>query len=95
MLDTSVEVKIPAQFEMTGHGLTLKSQFMIDRSEFGMNKMTDDVETPVSIRFNIGVPGRKHQELQNQREAEQQQLRQQQESNGQTARLFLPKMLQY
>jgi polyisoprenoid-binding protein YceI len=95
MLDTSVEVNIPAQFEMTEQGLALKSQFVIDRSEFGMNKMTDGVETPVSIRFTIGVPDRKHQELQNQREVEQQQLRQQQESNGQTARLFLPKMLQY
>lgn len=95
LMDTSLEVKIPAQFEMTDQGLTLKSQFVIDRSQFGMNKMTDGVETSVSIKFQIGVPDRKHLEIEAEREAEQQKLRQQQEINEQTARLFLPKMLQY
>jgi len=92
---TTIEIKIPAQYEITDQGLTLKSQFIIDRSEFGMDKMTDGVETPVTIRFNIGTADRKFKEIQTEKEAQQQSRLKQQQLNRQSARLYLPKMLQY
>lgn len=91
----SSEVSFPATFAINEQGMTLTSQFSIDRAEFGMDKMTDGVETPVSIRFTIGTPDRKFQEAQQEQQMRAQSRLMQQRLNSQSVKVFLPEMLQY
>ncbi len=92
---TSSGVSFPATFTINEQGLTLTSQFTIDRTEFGMDKMTDGVEAPVSIRFTIGTPDRKFQEAQQQQQLQEQSRLMQLRLNSQSVKVFLPEMLQY
>ncbi len=48
------EIMLPVELEVTEAGVTLASQFQIDRTSFGMNKMTDRVAKAVSINLSVG-----------------------------------------
>lgn len=54
LLAATKEVTFPASVNVTDQGLTLKAEFTIDRTEFGMNKLTEGVEKPVKITAIIG-----------------------------------------
>ena len=55
MLDKTVEVKIPTTTELNDKSLTLKADFKIDRTKWGMNygkgKIEDDVELKIMLMF--------------------------------------------
>ncbi len=48
------EVTFPAKFELTDEGVLFKSEFKLDRTEFGMDKMTDRVVAEVAMNLSIG-----------------------------------------
>jgi polyisoprenoid-binding protein YceI len=48
------EIKFPATVEVDAQGLTLRSEFTIDRSEFGMNYDPKKVENKVSLTVVVG-----------------------------------------
>ncbi|MDZ4686734.1 MAG: YceI family protein [Planctomycetaceae bacterium] len=48
------EISVPVKAAFTGSGLTVTSEFAIDRSEFGMKYGLDKVEKNVTITFVIG-----------------------------------------
>lgn len=48
------EISVPVKTAFTGSGLTLTSEFAIDRSEFGMTYGLDKVDKNVTITFVIG-----------------------------------------
>lgn len=54
----SAEISFPARFQISDKGLILSSEFLLDRTRFEMDKMTDGVEKDVSITFTVGVPDR-------------------------------------
>jgi polyisoprenoid-binding protein YceI len=54
LLATTKEISFPATVNITDEGLTLKAEFTIDRTEFGMDKLTDGVEKPVKLTATIG-----------------------------------------
>lgn len=48
------EISFPATVAVTPSGLTLQSEFNIDRSQFGMNFGPDKVESKVALSVTIG-----------------------------------------
>jgi polyisoprenoid-binding protein YceI len=48
------EISFPVTYEVTDSGLTLKSEFTLDRSEFGMNFDPKKVENKVSLTVVVG-----------------------------------------
>ncbi len=48
------EIKMPAEIKMNDDGVMLKSEFKLDRTSFGMSKMTDRVSKDVAITLSIG-----------------------------------------
>jgi|GEM_PF-2200824 len=50
------EVMFPASYKLEESGLVLTAQFFLDRTAFGMDKMTDGVEKMVSINVIVGSP---------------------------------------
>ena len=48
------EISFPATVQMTAAGLTLNSEFTIDRSEFGMTYDPSKVENKVALTVSIG-----------------------------------------
>lgn len=48
------EITIPAQVKITDSGLMVKSEFKLDRTMFGMEKMTSGVEKEVSLQMVVG-----------------------------------------
>jgi polyisoprenoid-binding protein YceI len=53
---TTAEVTLVCQPIITEEGITMGGKFAIDRTNFGMDKMTDGVEPSVTIEFHVGVP---------------------------------------
>ena len=55
ILDKTVEVKIPTTNEIDDKSLTVKADFKIDRTKWGMNygkgKIEDDVELKITLMF--------------------------------------------
>lgn len=55
ILDKTIEVKIPTTNEMDDKSLTVKADFKIDRTKWGMNygkgKIEDDVELKITLMF--------------------------------------------
>ena len=55
MLDKTVEVKIPTTNELNDNSLTMKADFKIDRTKWGMNygkgKIEDEVELKIVLIF--------------------------------------------
>ncbi len=54
LLGNTKEITFPATVEIGSDGLKLKGSFTIDRTEFGMDKLTDRVEKPVALNITIG-----------------------------------------
>ncbi len=55
LMGNSKEISFPANIVVSGEGLTLKAEFKIDRTEFGMdNPKTKGVENPVTLTIAIG-----------------------------------------
>lgn len=54
LLAATKEITFPATVNITDQGLTLKAEFTIDRTEFGMDKLTEGVEKPVKLTATIG-----------------------------------------
>lgn len=50
--------EFPAKYKATDQGLVLTSDFTLDRTQFGMKKMTDGVEAVVSLNVVVGKPTR-------------------------------------
>jgi len=48
------EITVPVKAAFTGSGVTVASEFVIDRSEFGMKYGLDKVDKNVTITFVIG-----------------------------------------
>lgn len=48
------EITLPAKFKLTDDGVLFKSEFKLDRTEFGMDKMTDRVVAEVALNLSIG-----------------------------------------
>ncbi len=48
------EIRFPARYEIRDGGLVLHSEFTLDRTEFGMDQMTDGVEAVVSLAVIVG-----------------------------------------
>jgi polyisoprenoid-binding protein YceI len=59
MHGTTKEVTIPATVEFSDQGLVLRSEFKIDRTEFGMDLMTDGVEKEVKLTVVVGEKTRR------------------------------------
>jgi len=55
---TSSQIEFPAKYKMQEGGLVLMADFQLDRTEFGMDKMTDGVEKLVSLSVVVGQPTR-------------------------------------
>lgn len=51
---TTKEISFPAQVSAEGHDLNLTANFVIDRAEFGMDQMTDNVNKEVTMTVTIG-----------------------------------------
>jgi len=51
----SKSISFPAEFQFAKEGLTLSSQFKLDRSMFGMDKMLSGVDKLVSMTFQVGA----------------------------------------
>lgn len=49
-------ITMPCTVQMTEEGIVLNSEFNLDRTEFGMEGMTEKVSKVVSISFNVGLP---------------------------------------
>lgn len=54
LMGKTKEITLPAQLKLTEEGVLLQSKFQIDRTEFGMNKMTAKVSKAVSIKLSVG-----------------------------------------
>lgn len=91
MLGKSAELSFPAKVTIGNDGLTLSSEFILDRTNYGMNKMTDGVEKEVAISFVVGKPDR--QTKKKSEEAAKEQTAKM--KNAATVKIKLPKMLQY
>jgi polyisoprenoid-binding protein YceI len=48
----------PAKYQSTDQGFILTSEFKLDRTKFGMTKMTEGVEVAVTVSMSIGKPTR-------------------------------------
>ena len=53
----------PAKVKATDDGLMLHSEFKLDRTMFGMDKMTSGVEKVVSMRIIVGQPTKARKEM--------------------------------
>lgn len=53
MLDKEVEVKIPAGVEMTEKSITLKAEFKIDRTKWGMSYGEGKIDKDVTIQATL------------------------------------------
>ena len=51
---TSSAIEFPAKYTVSEKGLVLSADFKIDRTDFGMDKMTDGVEKEVSLNVVVG-----------------------------------------
>lgn len=85
------EINFPITFRLTEAGLSLTSQFIIDRTMFGMDKMTDGVEADVTIDFTVGKPDRNWKPISNNEDASSKPTG----INARLVKVFLPNMLQY
>ena len=56
LLGNTKEIKIPAKVSVTPQGVSLTSEFMIDRTQFGMNYGQGKVANDVSLKVTIGQP---------------------------------------
>ena len=54
MLGKKKELTIPAMVKVTDEGMMLKSNFMLDRTKFGMPKMSQKVNKKVAVEFVVG-----------------------------------------
>ncbi|MDB4539526.1 YceI family protein [Saprospiraceae bacterium] len=54
LMGKTKEISFPARMKSTEDGVLLQSQFQIDRTDFGMNKMTAKVSKAVSIKLSVG-----------------------------------------
>ncbi len=54
LLGTTGEVSFPARARMSENGIVLMSEFNLDRTKFGMDKMTSGVEKSVAMKFVVG-----------------------------------------
>lgn len=54
LMGTTKEVSIPAKISSDSKGLTVVAEFSIDRTEYGMKKMTERVNKDVAIKIVIG-----------------------------------------
>jgi polyisoprenoid-binding protein YceI len=88
---TTAELSFPASVKAENGGIVLSSEFNLDRTAFGMDKMIDGVEKEVSIRFIIGKPDRQVQKKADEAAKEQSSKL----KNASTVKVSLPKMLQY
>ena len=74
----------------------MKSEFILDRTAFGMTKMTDGVESAVTIQVSIGKPDRNAKPAQPSQESQSKNGKANAKGmGGLTAKVFLPNMLQY
>ena len=48
------EITIPAKVRFDKNGLGITADFTIDRTEFGMDKLQDDVKKEVTLKVVIG-----------------------------------------
>ncbi len=48
------DVSFPAEIEVTDEGVTLSGEIVLDRTEFGMSKMTEKVNKEVMLKVAIG-----------------------------------------
>lgn len=56
LLGKTKEIKIPATVAVTSAGLTLQSEFTIDRTQFGMTYGVGKVKNDVNMSVAIGIP---------------------------------------
>lgn len=54
----SSKIEFPAKYKVTDQGMVLNSEFTLDRTQFGMDKMTDGVEAVVTLNVTVGKPTR-------------------------------------
>ena len=54
LMGKTKEITLPAMLKATESGVLLTSDFEIDRTKFGMNKMTGKVAKNVSIKLSVG-----------------------------------------
>lgn len=54
LMKGSKELAIPVTYTVTAAGFTLTGDFQVDRTEFGMDKMTDRVNKEVTFSFSVG-----------------------------------------
>lgn len=54
LLDATKEVTFPATIRLDGENWTLDSTFVLDRTEFGMDKLQDRVNKEVSMTIAVG-----------------------------------------
>ena len=54
LLGNTKEIKFPATVKVGDDGLKLTATFTIDRTDFGMDKLVDKVEKPVTLNVAIG-----------------------------------------
>ena len=52
------KIEFPAKYKVTDQGMLLTSEFTLDRTQFGMDKMTDGVEAVVTLNVSVGKPTR-------------------------------------
>ena len=50
------EITLPVKGKLDEAGLLMMSEFQLDRTLFGMNKMTSGVDKSVSVKFVVGQP---------------------------------------
>jgi polyisoprenoid-binding protein YceI len=56
LMGQTQEIVVPVEVAITESGVVLDSRFQIDRTAFGMGKLTDKVSPNVSIRVIVGQP---------------------------------------
>ena len=54
LLGETKEISFPAKVKIDGSGVLLKSEFEIDRTQFGMSKMVEKVSPAVSLKVSVG-----------------------------------------
>lgn len=86
----TAEINFPASFRLNEQGLVLSSQFIIDRTKFGMDKLTDGVEADVTIDFTIGKSDR-HWKPEPKKETSSRPSG----ADATIVKIYLPHMLQY
>ena len=57
MLGVTKEISIPVQLGVTSQGVTLTSEFNIDRTEFGMNFQVGMIDAVVGMTVVVGKEG--------------------------------------